>query len=129
MKHKTERRRGYQQGFSVRARMDSFRYAFNGLMTMIFEQHNARIHLVATMAVVALGVLTGLKSLEWMMILLAITLVWMAEALNTALESLADAAVPEAHDLVRKAKDVAAAGVLIAAAFALIVALWAFWPF
>lgn len=128
MKQKTERRQR-QQGFSLRARLASFRYAFNGLLTMVVEQHNARLHLVAAMAVLGLGVLTGLTSLEWMLVLLAITLVWMAEALNTALEYLADAAVPETHELVGKAKDVAAAGVLIAAAFALIVALWAFWPF
>ena len=128
MKQKTERRQR-QQGFSLRARLASFSYAFNGLLTMVAEQHNARLHLVAAMSVVGLGVLTGLTSLEWMFVLLAITLVWMAEALNTALEYLADAAVPETHELVGKAKDVAAAGVLIAAAFALIVALWAFWPF
>ena len=96
---------------------------------MIIEQRNAQIHLVATIAVLALGVLTGLNSVEWILLMLAITLVWIAEALNTALEYLADAAVPETHELVGKAKDVAAAGVLIAAAFSLIVALWAFWPF
>ena len=128
MKHKTERRRRNQR-FSLRARLDSFRYAFDGLITMIFEQHNARIHLVVTLAVLALGLLTGLESIEWMMVILAICLVWMAEAVNTALETLADAAVPETHELVAKAKDVAAAAVLIAAAFSVIVALWAFWPF
>lgn len=128
MKHKTERRRRNQQ-FSLRARLDSFRYAFDGLIIMIFEQHNARIHLVVTLAVLALGLLTSLESIEWMMVILAICLVWMAEAVNTALESLADAAVPEPHELVAKAKDVAAATVLIAAAFSVIVALWAFWPF
>jgi diacylglycerol kinase len=128
MKHKTERRRRNQR-FSLWARLDSFRYAFDGLITMIFEQHNARIHLVATLAVLALGLLAGLEPIEWIMVILAICLVWMAEAMNTALESLADAAVPEAHDLVAKAKDVAAAAVLIAATFSVIVALWAFWPF
>ncbi|WP_295875555.1 diacylglycerol kinase family protein [uncultured Zhongshania sp.] len=129
MKQKTERHRREEHGFSLPARLASFRYAFNGLMTMIIEQRNAQIHLVATIAVLALGVLTGLNSVEWILLMLAITLVWIAEALNTALEYLADAAVPETHELVGKAKDVAAAGVLIAAAFSLIVALWAFWPF
>ena len=119
MKQKTERHRREEHGFSLPARLASFRYAFNGLMTMIIEQRNAQIHLVATIAVLALGVLTGLNSVEWILLMLAITLVWIAEALNT----------PETHELVGKAKDVAAAGVLIAAAFSLIVALWAFWPF
>lgn len=127
MQHKTERRRR-DQGFSIKARLSSFRYAFYGLMTMIIDQHNARIHLVATLSVLALGLLTGLNSLDWLWVFLAVSLVWITEALNTALEYVADAAVPETNELVAKAKDVAAAAVLIAATFALMVALWVFWP-
>ncbi|WP_269617556.1 diacylglycerol kinase family protein [Zhongshania sp. BJYM1] len=128
MKQKTERRQ-QDQGFSIKARIASASFAFNGLVTMLIEQHNARVHFVATLVVVALGMLTGLESVEWIMVCLAITMVWMAEAFNTALESLADAAVPETHPLIAKSKDVAAAGVLIAAVFSLVVAAWAFWPF
>ncbi len=48
--------------------------------------------------------------------------VWTAEALNTALEFLADASHPEFHPLIKKAKDAAAAGVLISALGAVIIA-------
>jgi len=51
----------------------------------------------------------------------AIALVWVAEGFNTALERLADAAVPQRNELVGKAKDVGAASVLIAAVAALAV--------
>lgn len=56
-----------------------------------------------------------LTAAEWCWIILAIMAVWTAEALNTALEFLADVASPEFHPLVGYAKDVAAGGVLISA--------------
>jgi diacylglycerol kinase len=127
MRAKTERRRRNGQ-FKLLDRFASLRDALNGLGILVVEQHNARIHLVAAMCVVALGLLTGLSGLEWIMVFAAITLVWLAEAFNSALEYLADAAVPEMHPLIGKAKDVAAAAVLISAGFALMVAFWAFTP-
>jgi diacylglycerol kinase len=52
----------------------------------------------------------------------------MAEALNSAVEYLADAAVPEQNELIRKAKDVSAAAVMSSAVFAVLVGFWAFVP-
>jgi diacylglycerol kinase (ATP) len=54
--------------------------------------------------------------------------VWTAEALNTALEFLADAASPEFHPLVGHAKDVAAGAVLISAAGAVVIGLLVLGP-
>lgn len=53
----------------------------------------------------------------------AIMAVWTAEALNTALEFLADVASPEFHPVVKKAKDVAAGAVLISATGSVAIAL------
>jgi len=106
----------------------SFAHAFAGLRTFFATQRNARIHAVAAAGALALGVLADLTRPEWCAILLAIALVFAAEALNTALEFLADAAVPEVHPLVKKAKDVAAAAVLIAAAVAVAVGVLIFRP-
>ncbi len=115
--------------FSIRARLNSFRHAFAGIATLLREQHNARIHLLATVAVVALAFWLEVSRLEWLALLIAIALVWVAEALNSALEYLCDAAVPEAHDLIAKAKDVAAAAVLICAAIAALIGLLVFVPY
>jgi|TARA_R110001592_G_scaffold124548_1_gene333563 diacylglycerol kinase len=127
MRAKTERRRRNGQ-FKLLDRFSSLRDALNGLGILVVEQHNARIHLVVATCVLALGLLTGLSGLEWILVFAAIALVWMAEAFNSALEYLADAAVPDTHPLIGKAKDVAAAGVLISAGFAVMVGLWAFIP-
>jgi diacylglycerol kinase len=71
--------------------------------------------LIATGIVIAAGFCFYLARPEWCWIVLAISIVWTAEALNTAFEFLADAAAPNFHPLVRDAKDVTAGAVLITA--------------
>jgi diacylglycerol kinase (ATP) len=104
-----------REPFSWAARARSFGHAFRGVVTLLASQHNAWIHAAATIAVVWLGLALGVGRLEWALLIFAIALVWTAEGLNTALEWLCDAAAPEYHPLVKKAKDVAAAAVLLAA--------------
>lgn len=82
---------------------------------MLKSQHNAWIHALASVIVCVLGLSFGLTRSEWCWIVLSIMAVWTAEALNTAFEFLADAASPDYHPLVGKAKDVAAGAVLISA--------------
>lgn len=115
--------------FSLGERLASFRFALAGLATLLREQHNTRIHLAATIAVVVLGFALEVSRGEWMALVIAIALVWMAEAFNTAVEYLSDAAVPEQHPLIGKAKDVAAAGVLLAAAAAALIGALVFLPY
>jgi diacylglycerol kinase (ATP) len=107
----------------------SFVYAGRGLRTVLLSQHNARIHAAATLAVVAAGIALQVSRVEWLCLILAIALVWMAEALNTAFEFLCDVASPEFHPLVEKAKDVAAGAVLISALGAAVVGLLVFVPY
>jgi diacylglycerol kinase (ATP) len=74
------------------------------------------------------GLCFGIGAMEWCAVILAMALVWSAEALNTAIELLADALSPDPHPLVGRAKDVAAAGVLLAAMGAAAVGLIVFVP-
>jgi diacylglycerol kinase (ATP) len=97
------------------ARIQSFRCAARGIRLMLRSQHNAWLHAIASCLVLIVGGLCVLTAAEWCWIILAIMAVWTAEALNTALEFLADVASSEFHPLVGHAKDVAAGGVLIAA--------------
>jgi diacylglycerol kinase len=115
--------------FSVTDRARSFRYAFSGVTTLLREQHNARIHLLAAVLVVAAAAYLEVNRIEWAVLLLCIALVWTAEALNSALEYLCDAAVAEEHPLIGKAKDVAAAGVLVCALVAAVIAVLVFMPY
>ncbi|MFO8183963.1 MAG: diacylglycerol kinase family protein [Candidatus Aegiribacteria sp.] len=112
----------------MKKRFRSFKYAFRGIGTLLATQMNARIHLAALIFVVAAGLLTGLTLDEWGLIALAVAMVLSAEAMNSALEFLADHTAPEWHDSVQKAKDLAAGAVLLAAAGALAVGLVVFLP-
>jgi len=99
--------------FSIAARVRSFGYAFHGVALLLRSQHNAWIHATATLLVCALGGLLGVSRGDWLWLVAAIAAVWAAEALNSAIESLADAVHPAPHPLVGRAKDLAAAAVLI----------------
>ncbi|MDH3349580.1 MAG: diacylglycerol kinase family protein [Desulfobulbaceae bacterium] len=114
--------------FQIKARIHSIKFATKGIITMLRTQHNAWLHSLATVTVSICGIGVHLARWEWCFVILAIMAVWIAEALNTALEFLADVASPEFHPLVEKAKDVAAGAVLIAALGAVIIGLLIFWP-
>lgn len=114
--------------FRIGDRLKSFRFAFNGLAVLLKTQHNAWLHLLATLVVVALGVSLQVSRMEWCLLTLAISQVWIAEGLNTAVEYLADAVTLERHPLIGKAKDVAAGAVLLSAVGAAIVGAAVFYP-
>ena len=116
------------KGLGVAGRARSFAHALRGLRELVSTEPNARIHLVATLGVGAAAALLGATGLEWALLALATGLVWLAEGMNTALEALCDRVAPEPHPLVRRAKDVAAAGVLCAAGAAAAVGLLVFVP-
>ena len=73
--------------------------------------------------VIIVGVLFQLTLLEWGLIALAITGVWVAEAMNTAIESVVDLISLERRPLARRAKDIAAGATLLAACGSIAIAL------
>ena len=113
---------------TLSGRIQSMRYAARGVRLMLRSQHNAWLHAVASCVVLMVGGYFVLSAAEWCGITLAIMAVWTAEALNTALELLADVASPEFHPLVEKAKDVAAGGVLLSAIGSVIIGLLVLGP-
>ena len=115
-------------GRSLAGRARSFGYAFRGIAALLVNEQNAWIHAAATLAVIAAAVFFDVSGVEWALLILAMGLVWMAEALNTALEALCDRVAPDPHPLVARAKDVAAAGVLLAACTAAATGLIVFVP-
>lgn len=114
--------------FSITGRIQSVKFAVRGIRLMLKSQHNAWVHAFATAVVLITGGLFCLTASQWCWIVLAIMAVWTAEALNTALELLADVASPEFHPLVEKAKDVAAGAVLISAIGSVIIGLLVLGP-
>jgi len=97
-----------------RTRLLSFRYAFAGWRYVLCTQQNAWVHTFFTILVVALGFWLRLSAHDWVLIVLAIGMVWMTETVNTALEAIVDLVSPQRQRLARIGKDVGAAAVLMA---------------
>ncbi len=114
--------------FSVAKRVQSVRHAVRGVTEMLKSEHNAWVHLFATVCVVLTAAVLSVDATEWCFLILAIMAVWVSEALNTAFEFLCDVASPDFHPLVKKSKDVAAGAVLLSAIGAVIIALIIFVP-
>jgi diacylglycerol kinase (ATP) len=115
--------------FSFSGRIRSGTHALRGIIEMLRSQHNAWVHAVATFCVIAAGGIFGISNTQWCLLVLVVTIVWVAEGLNTAFEFLCDVASPEFHPLVKKSKDVAAGAVLLSAVGAVIVGLIIFIPY
>jgi len=115
--------------FTLAARLRSIKHALEGLLLLLKSQPNAWIHLAATTFVILAGFFYEITATHWAIITLAITSVWVAEALNTAFEYLCDVTNPEFHPLVKKAKDISAGAVLISALGAVIIGLIIFLPY
>jgi diacylglycerol kinase (ATP) len=115
--------------FSIAGRLRSSVHALEGIAVMLKSQHNAWVELLATLVVTAAGWLFGVSAVEWCLLILVMMVVWVAEALNTAIEFLCDVASPEFHPLVKKSKDVAAGAVLLSVIGAAAVGAIIFLPY
>lgn len=102
--------------------------AARGLRMLVGGSANARIHLAATLVVIGLGLWLGLDRFEWSWVAGAFGLVWATEAVNSAIETLADRVCVENDPLIGRAKDLAAGAVLAAAIAAATIGLLIFIP-
>jgi diacylglycerol kinase (ATP) len=117
-----------KEPFSLAERLKSFGHAFRGLAQLVKAEHNFRIHLVATILVVLAGILLNINTAEWLIIIITIGIVLVAEALNSAVEHLCDKVSPGEDQQIKKIKDMLAAAVLISAVMAVIIGIIIFLP-
>ncbi len=121
---------GYMQQnkFSIKNRIRSFSYAFNGLKILLKEEHNARIHLIIAVLAIFMGFFFHISRMEWIAIIFAVGFVFALEIVNSSIEKLADRVSPDYSEQIKKVKDLSASAVLIAAISALGVGLLIFVP-
>jgi diacylglycerol kinase (ATP) len=114
--------------FSFKARLKSFRYAWDGIVSFFQWEHNAQIHLAITVLVLVLSVTLRLTKWEAIAVVFSVAFVWVAEMLNTVIEKTMDFISTERHPQIKLVKDIAAGAVLIAAIAAAIVGCLIFIP-
>lgn len=117
-----------REPFSIKKRIKSFTYAGKGFLALIRTEHNSWIHLFVAVCVIAAGFIWKVSITEWCLLVICICGVIAAEALNSAVETLADKVSQEIDPLLGKAKDFAAFSVLILSIASICVGLLIFLP-
>lgn len=102
----------------------SFGFALRGIWLVARAERNFQVHLAASVLVVGLATWLHCTATEWAILVLTMGMVLVAEALNTAIETVVDLVSPEFNTLAGHAKDIAAGAVLLAAVMAVVVAVW-----
>ncbi len=108
--------------------MNRFKYAFQGVLTLLRKDRNFLYHLILAVLIIILGSFLSLNRIEWMLILLAIFLVLITETINTAIEYAVDLTTGSFHIFAKNAKDISAFSVLLASIFAIIIGCMIFIP-
>jgi diacylglycerol kinase len=114
--------------FSLLSRIRSFGYALNGWRTLVREEPNALIHVIAAITAVICGFVFQISTTEWLAVILSIVIVLASELFNTSLELICDHIEPDRNTQIKKIKDLAAGAVLISSLGALAVGLIIFLP-
>ena len=117
-----------RERFSIKKRILSFKYAGKGFLALVKTEHNSWIHLAVTACVIGAGFIWKVSVTEWCLLVLCIGMVISAEALNSAIEALADKVCKENDQLIGKAKDLGAFAVLFLSIVAVCVGLLIFLP-
>lgn len=110
------------------SRRASLSYAVAGWLYMLRRQKNTRIQAVASLAIAAFCLWLQIDPLRWAMIIFAVTIVWMAEFINAAVEAAVNLATTELHPMAKVGKDVAAAAVLLGVVSAVLIGLLVLGP-
>ena len=108
--------------------INSFKYAIEGIISSFKTERNMKIHVLAMIVVIALGLFFKLNKVEWCFIIIAIASVISAELFNTAIETVIDMVSPERNPKAKLAKDIAAGAVLVVAIGAAIIGFIIFGP-
>ncbi|HCW05538.1 MAG: phosphatase PAP2 family protein [Clostridiales bacterium] len=111
----------------IKKLVDSFNYAIEGIIYAVRTQRNMRIHMAVALCVLTACFFYDLNKIELLIIAITITMVIMAELINTAVESAIDATTNYYHPLAKIAKNTAAGAVLVTAINAVIVGYVIFW--
>lgn len=116
-----------EHGF-VRGRIKSLKFAVKGVWLLITTEHSIMVQLAIAVVVTIIGWWLDISKIEWILQILAIGLVLVAESLNTAIEKLCDFVHPEYDKRIGFIKDIAAGAVSFAAISAIIIGLLIYLP-
>lgn len=109
-----------KDGFLI-GRLKGVKYSLKGIRILATTEDSIKAQLILGLFAVFLGVIFKISATEWMIQLTVSGLVLVAEALNTAIEKIADFVHPNYHKQIGMIKDIGAGAAGIAAIISLIV--------
>ncbi|GAB4525222.1 MAG: hypothetical protein OHK0046_40800 [Anaerolineae bacterium] len=104
-------------------RVRSLGYALAGWLYMLRWQKNTRIQAVASIGSLVVALWLQVDVLRLAILILTITIVWMAEFLNAAVEAAINLSTQEIHPMAKVGKDVASAAVLLGVVASVLIGL------
>ena len=108
--------------------INSFKYAFEGLMHAFFTEPNFRIQVFIVAFSIILSKLYKITRTEWSILIVSLGLLLIVELLNTVIEEIMDQLMKEYSEGTKIIKDVSAAAVLTASFVVLANLIIIFWP-
>lgn len=114
--------------FKIKKLINSFKYAFEGLIMSFKTETNMKIHMLIMFLVIIVGILLKLNFYEWITCIILFSIVIAAELFNTAIETIINVIIPSKDKKAKLAKDISASAVLIIAIGAAIIGLIIFIP-
>jgi len=117
-----------KEKFSLQKRIQSFQYAISGLRLIFKTDHNAWLHLLATIIVIILALFLRVSPTDAALLAIAVGMVWVAELFNTCIEKMMDFTSKEIHPTIKLIKDVSAGAVLTAAIISVVIGCLVFIP-
>ena len=105
-----------------------FANAIRGILVAVKTQVSFWVHLFCALIVLALAIWLRVSLTEALLLGLCVTIVFVAEVMNTSIEFLSRQVTDEESGLVKDSLDVAAGGVLLAAIGSVLVGLAIFIP-
>lgn len=109
-------------------RLNSLTYALAGWLYMLRRQKNTRLQVVGSIACMGLALWLGVDAIGLAVLILTITIVWMAEFLNAAVEAAINLTTGELHPMAKVGKDVASAAVLLGVTASILIGILVLGP-
>ena len=107
----------------------SFKYSFEGLIYAYKNEQSLMIHFILSVTAIILGLLLGINKMEWIIIILAISVILIVELFNSAIEAVVDLVTLDFNNLAKIAKDCGSAATFVVSLAGVIVCLSIFIPY
>jgi len=109
--------------------LESANFAVEGVIAALRSERHLRFHLGTAVVVILASLFLHISLQDFLILAVAMMLVFYAELMNTALEVVVDLVTAEPHPLAKMAKDISAGAVLVTAILATIMGYITFAPY